>query len=67
MRFRCVISDESYIAETVLMPARLYQLPYLCSMEINEIRPFFVRAMGVMVQLAVERAPGAGEVDFGDV
>ncbi|GBE79922.1 Psf2-domain-containing protein [Sparassis latifolia] len=29
-------------------------LPNLCSMEINEIRPFFVRAMGVLTQLVRE-------------
>lgn len=27
------------------------QLPNLCSMEINEIRPFFIRAMGVLTQI----------------
>jgi len=44
-------------------------LPNLCSMEINEIRPFFIRAMSVLIQLARDRArsgepaqPGA----FGD-
>ncbi|KAH7930694.1 Psf2-domain-containing protein [Leucogyrophana mollusca] len=29
-------------------------LPNLCSMEINEIRPFFVQAMGVLTQLVKE-------------
>ncbi|KAF8272128.1 hypothetical protein EI94DRAFT_1656577 [Lactarius quietus] len=32
-------------------------LPNLCSMEINEIRPFFVRAMGVLTQLTRDPAP----------
>jgi hypothetical protein len=27
------------------------QLPNLCAMEINEIKPFFARAMGVLTQL----------------
>ncbi len=26
-------------------------LPNLCSMEINEIRPFFIRSMGIFTQL----------------
>ncbi|KAI0796955.1 Psf2-domain-containing protein [Abortiporus biennis] len=34
-------------------------LPNLCAMEINEIRPFFVRAMGVITQLV--REPEAGQ------
>ncbi|KAF9805493.1 hypothetical protein IEO21_09025 [Rhodonia placenta] len=29
-------------------------LPNLCSMEINEIRPFFVRSMGILGQLVRE-------------
>ena len=33
------------------------QLANLCAMEINEIRPFFVRAMGVLTQLTREPAP----------
>ncbi|KAN0126713.1 hypothetical protein V8E52_000353 [Russula decolorans] len=38
-------------------------LPNLCSMEINEIRPFFVRAMGVLTQLT--RNPAADSRQFG--
>ncbi|KAI9513257.1 DNA replication complex GINS protein PSF2 [Russula earlei] len=38
-------------------------LPNLCSMEINEIRPFFVRAMGVLTQLT--RDPVADSRQFG--
>jgi len=38
-------------------------LPNLCSMEINEIRPFFVRAMGVLTQLT--REPAADSRQFG--
>jgi GINS complex subunit 2 len=30
------------------------QLPNLCSMEINEIRPFFIQAMGILTQLVRE-------------
>ena len=30
------------------------QLRNLCSMEINEIRPFFIKAMGVLTQLSME-------------
>lgn len=37
------------------------QLPNLCSMEINEIRPFFIRAMGVLTQLV--REPEARQLD----
>jgi GINS complex subunit 2 len=37
------------------------QLPNLSSMEINEIRPFFVRSMGILTQLVGE--PSAGLVD----
>jgi GINS complex subunit 2 len=29
-------------------------LPNLCSMEINEIRPFFIQAMGILTQLVRE-------------
>ncbi|KAI0920928.1 hypothetical protein AcW2_006053 [Taiwanofungus camphoratus] len=36
-------------------------LPNLCSMEINEIRPFFIRAMGVLTQLV--REPEARQLD----
>ncbi|OCH94326.1 Psf2-domain-containing protein [Obba rivulosa] len=32
-------------------------LPNLCSMEINEIRPFFIRAMGVLTDLVKEAQP----------
>ncbi|KAF8484629.1 Psf2-domain-containing protein [Russula ochroleuca] len=35
-------------------------LPNLCSMEINEIRPFFVRAMGVLTQLTRDPARQIG-------
>jgi len=38
-------------------------LPNLCSMEINEIRPFFVRAMGVLTQ--VTRDPVEESRQFG--
>ncbi|KAG2156263.1 hypothetical protein DEU56DRAFT_937012 [Suillus clintonianus] len=31
-------------------------LPNLCSMEINEIRPFFIQAMGILTQLVREPA-----------
>jgi GINS complex subunit 2 len=34
------------------------QLPNLCSMEINEIRPFFVRAMNILTQLSHQLPPG---------
>lgn len=40
-----------------------HQLPNLCSMEINEIRPFFVRAMGVLTQIT--RDPAADSRQFG--
>lgn len=30
------------------------QLPNLCSMEINEIRPFFIQSMGILTQLVRE-------------
>ncbi|KAH9927238.1 uncharacterized protein B0H18DRAFT_1084766 [Fomitopsis serialis] len=33
-------------------------LPNLCAMEINEIRPFFVRSMGVLTQLVRQQDPG---------
>jgi len=36
-------------------------LPNLCSMEINEIRPFFVRAMGILGQLRKEPAATTGD------
>ncbi|KZT05661.1 Psf2-domain-containing protein [Laetiporus sulphureus 93-53] len=36
-------------------------LPNLCSMEINEIRPFFVRSMGILTQLV--REPEAQQED----
>jgi len=36
-----------------------YQLPNLCSMEINEIRPFFIHSMGVMTQLVRDPATNA--------
>ncbi|KAH9833731.1 Psf2-domain-containing protein [Rhodofomes roseus] len=36
-------------------------LPNLCAMEINEIRPFFVRSMGVLTQLV--RQPDPGRMD----
>jgi len=32
-------------------------LPNLCSMEINEIRPFFIRAMAVLTDLVKEAQP----------
>ncbi|KAI0353038.1 Psf2-domain-containing protein [Trametes cingulata] len=35
-------------------------LPNLCAMEINEIRPFFVRGMAVLTQLTREPAQGDG-------
>jgi GINS complex subunit 2 len=35
-------------------------LPNLCSMEINEIRPFFVRAMSVLSQFVREQAAQTG-------
>ncbi|TFK55589.1 Psf2-domain-containing protein [Heliocybe sulcata] len=35
-------------------------LPNLCSMEINEIRPFFIRSMGVLTQLTRHPAPADG-------
>lgn len=38
-----------------------FQLPGLCSMEINEIRPFFVRSMGIYTQLV--REPEAQPMD----
>ncbi|KAH9948401.1 Psf2-domain-containing protein [Amylocystis lapponica] len=38
-------------------------LPNLCSMEINEIRPFFVRAMGVLTQLVREPEPQQDQVE----
>ena len=31
------------------------QLPNLCAMEINEIRPFFAKAMSIMIQLTPEQ------------
>lgn len=31
-------------------------LPNLCSMEINEIRPFFIQSMGILTQLVREPA-----------
>lgn len=39
------------------------QLPNLCSMEINEIRPFFVRAMGVLTQLTRDPAADSRQFD----
>lgn len=36
-------------------------LPNLCSMEINELRPFFIHAMGVLTQLSREEQNGAAE------
>ncbi|KAH9943253.1 Psf2-domain-containing protein [Epithele typhae] len=36
-------------------------LPNLCAMEINEIRPFFVRGMNVLTQLT--RAPTSNQMD----
>ncbi|TDL29853.1 Psf2-domain-containing protein [Rickenella mellea] len=38
-----------------LLSDNALSLPHLCSMEINEIRPFFVRGMGVLIQLAADR------------
>ncbi|KAI1796186.1 Psf2-domain-containing protein [Ganoderma leucocontextum] len=35
----------------------------LCAMEINEIRPFFVRGMGVLTQLTRVREPAADDMD----
>ncbi|EMD40954.1 hypothetical protein CERSUDRAFT_131377 [Gelatoporia subvermispora B] len=32
-------------------------LPNLCSMEINEIRPFFIRAMGVLIDIIKDAQP----------
>jgi GINS complex subunit 2 len=40
------------------------QMPSLCAMEINEIRPFFVHAMGVLVQLAAEQPTGTREEEY---
>lgn len=40
------------------------QLPNLCAMEINEIRPFFVKAMHVMIQLTPEKQVEAPPDDF---
>ncbi|KZS98083.1 Psf2-domain-containing protein [Sistotremastrum niveocremeum HHB9708] len=39
-------------------------LPNLCAMEINEIRPFFVKAMHVMIQLTPEKQVEAPPDDF---
>jgi len=36
-------------------------LPNLCAMEINEIRPFFIRGMGVLTQLVKD--PEARQMD----
>jgi len=38
-------------------------LPNLCSMEINEIRPFFVHAMGVLTQLIRDPAANSRRFD----
>ncbi|KAI9447899.1 hypothetical protein H4582DRAFT_1802736 [Lactarius indigo] len=38
-------------------------LPNLCSMEINEIRPFFVRAMGVLTQLTRDPEANSRRLD----
>ncbi|KAF9517244.1 hypothetical protein BS47DRAFT_550742 [Hydnum rufescens UP504] len=38
----------------------LVDLPNLCAMEINEIRPYFVKAMGVMGQLTAGMHPPGG-------
>ncbi|TFY79325.1 hypothetical protein EWM64_g4687 [Hericium alpestre] len=38
-------------------------LANLCSMEINEIRPFFVRAMGVLTHITREAAPAEPQFD----
>jgi GINS complex subunit 2 len=53
--------DHSELSVCPLLPSSCFQhantpqLPNLCSMEITEIRPFFIRAMSVLTQLA--RAP----------
>ncbi|KAH9060967.1 hypothetical protein EDB87DRAFT_521613 [Lactarius vividus] len=39
-------------------------LPNLCSMEINEIRPFFVRAMGVLTQLTRDPEASSRRLDI---
>ncbi|KAI6130333.1 hypothetical protein EDD16DRAFT_1081779 [Pisolithus croceorrhizus] len=36
-------------------------LPNLCSMEINELRPFFIHAMGVLTRLSREEQDGVTE------
>ncbi|KAI0727309.1 Psf2-domain-containing protein [Fomitopsis betulina] len=38
-------------------------LPNLCAMEINEIRPFFVRSMGVLTQLVRPLDPDQGQME----
>ena len=40
---------------------RIIQLENLCAMEINEIRPFFVRGMNVLTQLT--REPTSNQMD----
>lgn len=39
-------------------------MPGLCSIEINEVRPFFARAMGVLIQLNMEQTQPEGAVEI---
>lgn len=51
-----VSPSQNFPKRCILLISRL-QLPNLCSMEINEIRPFFVQSMNILSQLVRNPIP----------
>ena len=48
------VCNRNYFQQILLI---LTQLPNLCSMEINEIRPYFVQSMSILTQIVRNPVP----------